>query len=96
MEFHSFGYEAINFYHDNPKKEDLTKWYYFEYFKMMLYQEKVCLKTLVRKEYVYLACIHQTNGDILSIWYFSSIFHSAAWPDSYKVFNTKKNIKIDC
>ena len=39
--FHSFGYEARQYYQDNPDKQDFTKWFYFEHFKMMLYREKV-------------------------------------------------------
>ncbi|CAC5415331.1 unnamed protein product [Mytilus coruscus] len=38
--FHSFGYESRDYFKDNPNKEDLTKWFYFEHFKMMLYKEK--------------------------------------------------------
>ncbi|CAG2244506.1 unnamed protein product [Mytilus edulis] len=38
--FHSFGYEARDYYQNNLKKEDFTKWFYFEHFKMMLYKEK--------------------------------------------------------
>jgi len=39
--FHSFGYEARAYYENNPDKQDFTKWFYFEHFKMMLYREKV-------------------------------------------------------
>ena len=39
--FHSFGYEAINYYHNNTERKKLQNWYYFEHFKMMLYLEKV-------------------------------------------------------
>ncbi|XP_052078828.1 heat shock 70 kDa protein 12A-like isoform X2 [Mytilus californianus] len=40
QKFQSFGYEARDYYKNNPNKEDLTKWFYFEHFKMMLYKEK--------------------------------------------------------
>jgi hypothetical protein len=36
--FHSFGYEAREYYQDNPDKQDFTKWFYFEHFKMMLFR----------------------------------------------------------
>ena len=39
--FHSFGYDAINYYLDNTEGKKLQDWYYFEHFKMMLYLEKV-------------------------------------------------------
>jgi hypothetical protein len=39
--FHSFGYDAINYYHNNTERKQLQDWYYFEHFKMMLYLEKV-------------------------------------------------------
>ena len=39
--FHSFGYDAIDYYHNNPERKKLQDWYYFEHFKMMLYLEKV-------------------------------------------------------
>lgn len=38
--FRKFGYEAQTYFKENPDKHDMTKWYYFEHFKMMLYDEK--------------------------------------------------------
>ncbi|XP_071125002.1 heat shock 70 kDa protein 12A-like [Mytilus edulis] len=37
---HSFGHEAIKNYYDNPDKLQLNKYFYFEYFKMMLYEQE--------------------------------------------------------
>lgn len=39
-EFHSFGYEAQEYYHDLDEKE-ATKWLYFEKFKMELHSRQV-------------------------------------------------------
>lgn len=41
QEFHSFGHEAVRTYYENPEKLDLEKFYYFEHFKMMLYEQEV-------------------------------------------------------
>ncbi|XP_052078815.1 heat shock 70 kDa protein 12A-like [Mytilus californianus] len=38
--FHSFGFDAVNYFYDNAEKTDFTQWYYFEHFKMMLFSEK--------------------------------------------------------
>ncbi|XP_063414564.1 heat shock 70 kDa protein 12A-like [Mytilus trossulus] len=38
--FHSFGYEAQTYYRDHLNKGDLSTWFYFENFKMMLYKER--------------------------------------------------------
>ncbi|CAG2244503.1 unnamed protein product [Mytilus edulis] len=35
-----FGFEAVNFFYNNAETIDFTEWYYFEHFKMMLYNEK--------------------------------------------------------
>ena len=40
-EFHSFGYEARETYH-NLDAEESRKWFYFEKFKMELHSRKVC------------------------------------------------------
>ena len=39
--FHSFGYEAEKFYHENSENIDFKEWYYFKHFKMKLYTDKV-------------------------------------------------------
>ena len=41
--FHSFGFEAEKFYHDNAETIDFKEWYYFKHFKMKLYTDKVCI-----------------------------------------------------
>ena len=38
--FHSFGYEAMNYY-KRLSEDEKTRWYYFEKFKLTLYTEKV-------------------------------------------------------
>ena len=40
-EFHSFGYEAQEYYHDMDENESMS-WLYFEKFKMELHTRKVC------------------------------------------------------
>lgn len=40
QQFHSFGHEAIKNYYENPDKLKLNEYYYFEYFKMMLYEQE--------------------------------------------------------
>ncbi|XP_052078814.1 heat shock 70 kDa protein 12A-like [Mytilus californianus] len=40
QKLHSFGHEAIRNYYDNPEKLQLHKYFYFEYFKMMLYEQE--------------------------------------------------------
>ncbi|XP_063414688.1 heat shock 70 kDa protein 12A-like [Mytilus trossulus] len=40
LKFHSFGHEAIKNYYVNPDKLKLKEYYYFEYFKMMLYEQE--------------------------------------------------------
>ncbi|XP_063400711.1 heat shock 70 kDa protein 12A-like isoform X1 [Mytilus trossulus] len=40
MTFDSFGYEAEEHYHDPDDDEDLSKWYFFRNFKMILYEYK--------------------------------------------------------
>ena len=44
-EFHSFGYEAQEFYHDLDEEES-GKWLYFEKFKMELHSRQVTLRVL--------------------------------------------------
>ena len=39
--FHSFGSRAENDYHKLAEKDEADKWYYFNRFKMQLYEEKV-------------------------------------------------------
>lgn len=39
--FHSFGYEAEKYYHENSDSQDFKEWYFFKHFKMKLYTEKV-------------------------------------------------------
>ncbi|XP_071124995.1 heat shock 70 kDa protein 12A-like [Mytilus edulis] len=39
-EFHSFGHEAIANYYGNLDNLELNEYYYFEYFKMMLYEQE--------------------------------------------------------
>lgn len=39
--FHSFGFDAVNYFYENAETTDFTKWFYFEHFKMMLFKEKV-------------------------------------------------------
>ena len=39
--FHSFGYDAVAFYEQNAHRENFRDWYYFEHFKMKLYNETV-------------------------------------------------------
>ncbi|XP_065838518.1 heat shock 70 kDa protein 12A-like isoform X2 [Oscarella lobularis] len=38
--FHSFGYEAMNYY-KRLSEDEKTRWYYFEKFKLTLYTEKI-------------------------------------------------------
>ncbi|XP_076117506.1 heat shock 70 kDa protein 12A-like isoform X2 [Mytilus galloprovincialis] len=38
--FHSFGFDAVNYFYENAETTDFTKWFYFEHFKMMLFKEK--------------------------------------------------------
>ena len=39
--FHSFGFDAEKFYHDNSDSLDFKEWYFFKHFKMKLYEDKV-------------------------------------------------------
>ncbi|CAG2244505.1 unnamed protein product [Mytilus edulis] len=48
---HSFGHEAIKHYYDNPDKLQLNKYFYFEYFKMMLYEQENRRKIARLKDY---------------------------------------------
>ncbi|CAC5426221.1 unnamed protein product [Mytilus coruscus] len=38
--FHSFGFEAEKYYHDNSASIDFKEWYFFKHFKMKLYTDK--------------------------------------------------------
>ncbi|XP_062620792.1 heat shock 70 kDa protein 12A-like isoform X1 [Saccostrea cucullata] len=47
--FLKFGYEAIAYMQDNPNEEDLDKFYFFQDFKMLLYQtEDLSLETNIQ------------------------------------------------
>ncbi|XP_063413810.1 heat shock 70 kDa protein 12A-like isoform X2 [Mytilus trossulus] len=39
-ELHSFGHKAIEYYYENIGNLELKEYYYFEYFKMMLYEQE--------------------------------------------------------
>lgn len=54
MRFHSFGYEAEDFYATQVCEKKNDDWYRFKNFKMVLYREKVgmILKNLVRTVHV--------------------------------------------
>ncbi|CAG2193276.1 unnamed protein product [Mytilus edulis] len=38
--FHSFGFEAEKYYHENSDNNDFKEWYFFKHFKMKLYTNK--------------------------------------------------------
>lgn len=41
--FHSFGYDAEKYYHENSDNIDFKEWYFYKHFKMKLYTDKVIL-----------------------------------------------------
>ncbi|VDI83441.1 Hypothetical predicted protein [Mytilus galloprovincialis] len=38
--FHSFGYDAEKYYHENSDNIDFKEWYFYKHFKMKLYTDK--------------------------------------------------------
>lgn len=45
-ELHSFGYDAHSNYQKNPEEVDFSKWFYYENFLWLFYEE-VCIKPVI-------------------------------------------------
>lgn len=43
QKFHSFGFEAEDKYAELTEDADHNEWFYFKRFKMLLYEQKVCV-----------------------------------------------------
>lgn len=52
--FHSFGFEAEKYYHENSDNNDFKEWYFFKHFKMKLYTNKVII--VLTKKYSLCFC----------------------------------------
>ncbi|XP_071177647.1 uncharacterized protein [Mytilus edulis] len=66
--FHSFGFEAEEFYREKSDSIDFTKWYFFRNFKMLLYKDILTKDTFISD-------IRNAGKDMLAVDVFGAVIN---------------------